>query len=160
MGLTTFASGVAAVTAVVTAFSIVLVGYLINDINKFYDDATEQLADFKDMANSAWHEMRLNPEESLRRQRSPTRSLRQFPSTCDCAPQQQGCPAGPPGPPGTGGEPGEPGLPGKPGKKGNDGIAISGGGGAGGCVKCPVGPPGEQGPEGPPGPPGPEGEPG
>uniref|UniRef100_W6NG19 Nematode cuticle collagen and Collagen triple helix repeat domain containing protein n=2 Tax=Haemonchus contortus TaxID=6289 RepID=W6NG19_HAECO len=160
MALTTVVTVVAGVAAITTAFSIILVGYLINDINSFYDDAIEQLTDFKDMANSAWYEMRPSPQETLRQARSIHRPRRQYPEHCNCAPQPENCPVGPPGPPGPEGAPGEPGLPGEPGKKGLDGISISGGPGEAGCIKCPVGPPGPPGEEGPPGPPGPDGMPG
>lgn len=172
-------SCVAGVTAVATTLSVVTVVFLVNDINNFYDDAIGELEEFKvfiqhclslsvvanlvyvkDLANSAWYEMRSNPADVLRQARSIARPRRQFPEHCNCAPQASNCPAGPPGPPGGKGEDGEPGPPGNPGKRGNDGISVSGGGGAGGCIKCPIGPPGPAGPEGPPGPAGQDGSPG
>ncbi|VDL83161.1 unnamed protein product [Nippostrongylus brasiliensis] len=111
-----------------------MVAYLVNDINTFYDDAIGELADFKDIANSAWYEMRTTPTETLRQERSigiSYRRRRQFPGFCNCGEQSRSCPVGPPGPPGPQGLPGEMGLPGKNGRNGYDGIAIFGGQGAG-----------------------------
>ncbi|WKX88538.1 hypothetical protein Q1695_008293 [Nippostrongylus brasiliensis] len=160
MRLTTTVSCVAGATALATGLSLLAVAYLVNDINRFYDEALEELNNFKDLANSAWDEMRLTQRKGLRTERSIDyfRHLRQ--AECNCGPQALNCPPGPPGPMGEMGLPGEPGSAGKAGKKGNDGIAISSMGGAGGCVACPVGPPGPPGDDGPPGMPGPDGMPG
>ncbi|VDM63540.1 unnamed protein product [Angiostrongylus costaricensis] len=161
MGATSVAAGIAGFTAVVTTFSIIIVVYLVNDINTFYDDAIENLVNFKDMANSVWYEMKPAPAETLRHYRSIARSRRQFPPECNCGLQALDCPAGPPGMPGARGSPGEDGVPGRPGADGHDGIAVSPEEeGRGGCIRCPVGPPGPPGLDGPIGLPGPPGEPG
>lgn len=47
MHTTSVVYGVAAVTAIVTVVCVATVGYLVNDINQFYDDAIEEIADFK-----------------------------------------------------------------------------------------------------------------
>ncbi|VDK53092.1 unnamed protein product, partial [Cylicostephanus goldi] len=166
------ATGIVGFTSITTILSVILIGYLIVDINNFYDDAIEELSDFREMANYAWKEMR--PWYVSRRERrrvlsgmtgsiekenaiiDSARSRRQWPAHCNCGPVSKNCPPGPPGPPGPKGPDGEPGLPGLPGQRGVDGIQISFGGGAGGCIKCPMGPPGPPGQDGPMGPPGPQ----
>ncbi|VDL66370.1 unnamed protein product, partial [Nippostrongylus brasiliensis] len=160
MTLTTVLSTVAAATATVTTLSIIVVAYLVHDINNFYDESIVELQDFKDLANSAWHEMRPTTDEVIRHERAVFHRRRQFPDACNCGPRSRNCPRGPPGPPGLQGSPGMRGVVGKPGQRGHDGIAISGGGGAGGCVKCPMGPPGPAGALGLPGPKGEDGSPG
>ncbi|KAK6746687.1 hypothetical protein RB195_000140 [Necator americanus] len=163
MKTTTIVTVVAGITAFTTGLSVIVVTYLFNDINNFYDEAIQEFLDFKDLANSVWHEMNLSYED-VREKRALvsgiSRSRRQWPAHCACGAAPTMCPAGPPGPPGTDGIPGEPGRAGLPGKRGQDGISISGGGGAGGCIKCPPGPPGPAGPDGSMGPPGPNGMPG
>ncbi|VDL78387.1 unnamed protein product, partial [Nippostrongylus brasiliensis] len=62
MGTTSLVNGVATITAVVVVASLVGVGYIINDINSFYSEAIQEIDNFKDIANSAWHEMRSAPE--------------------------------------------------------------------------------------------------
>ncbi|WKX88544.1 hypothetical protein Q1695_008296 [Nippostrongylus brasiliensis] len=160
MTVSTIVSGAAAVAGIATTISIVTVVYLVNDINSFYDEAIEELSQFKDYANSAWQEMRPSPSEAFGYDRLISRSRRQVPDFCNCGTQARNCPIGPPGPPGLQGFPGEPGPQGIPGKRGYDGIAISGGGGPVGCIPCPVGPPGAPGTDGLEGPKGLDGQPG
>ncbi|EYC16440.1 hypothetical protein Y032_0033g2663 [Ancylostoma ceylanicum] len=165
MSTTNIATGIAGMTAVGTLFSILAVLYLFNDINNFYYDAIEELSDFRDLANSAWHEMRPSYEQVRDRRAAVfgiSRQRRQFtyPPHCNCGPSPLNCPPGPPGPPGEPGIPGQDGKPGLPGKRGHDGIKIGGGSGPAGCIPCPVGPPGPPGNDGPPGPAGPMGPPG
>ncbi|VDL78816.1 unnamed protein product [Nippostrongylus brasiliensis] len=160
MTVSTIVSGAAAVAGIATTISIVTVVYLVNDINSFYDEAIEELSQFKDYANSAWQEMRPSPSEAFGYDRLISRSRRQVPDFCNCGTQARNCPIGPPGPPGLQGFPGEPGPQGIPGKRGYDGIAISGGGGPVGCIPCPVGPPGAPGTDGLEGPKGLDGGPG
>ncbi|WKX88539.1 hypothetical protein Q1695_008294 [Nippostrongylus brasiliensis] len=47
MTVSTVASGVAAVAAIATTVSVITVVYLVNDINNFYDEAIEELTQFK-----------------------------------------------------------------------------------------------------------------
>lgn len=47
MRTTTLVSGVAAVTGVTVAVSLIFVAYIVNDINTFYDDALQELNEFK-----------------------------------------------------------------------------------------------------------------
>ncbi|EYC10997.1 hypothetical protein Y032_0053g2418 [Ancylostoma ceylanicum] len=149
--------GVTAFTAVVTTVCILTIGYLVNDINQFYDDAIEEIAEFQDMANSAWYEMRHDSSYVLGHARATRQAKRKWPAHCSCGAEPAHCPAGPPGPPG---EPGEPGIPGTPGKPGRDGEGLNQifiGFKPAGCIPCAAGPPGKPGPDGPPGPPGPVG---
>ncbi|RCN24661.1 nematode cuticle collagen domain protein, partial [Ancylostoma caninum] len=85
MTTTAIVTGVAGITAVATVFSIITVLYLVNDINSFYEDAIEELLDFKEMANSAWHEMRPTYQD-MREKRAVifgiSRQRRQFPPHC------------------------------------------------------------------------------
>ncbi|VDK63169.1 unnamed protein product, partial [Cylicostephanus goldi] len=124
MGTQTIVTGVAGLMATATAFSILIVLYLVNDINSFYDEAVEELSDFKDMANSAWYEMRPPYSRDKRSVFGISRQRRQWPAHCNCGPAPTSCPQGPQGPPGPPGEDGEPGPPGLPGKRGPDGIGI------------------------------------
>lgn len=47
MYATKIVGAVAGITAVITACSLIVVLYLVNDINNFYDDAIEELTEFK-----------------------------------------------------------------------------------------------------------------
>ncbi|KIH67966.1 nematode cuticle collagen domain protein [Ancylostoma duodenale] len=158
MGTQTLVGAVAGITALAVIGSIVAVVCIVNDINNFYDDAIEDLKEFKDLANSAWHEMMPTADQLIRDRRHAARHGLKYRrgaggSSCNCGAQPNNCPAGPPGPPGQPGAPGEDGTPGEPGKKGNTGPYAGGDQGSG-CVKCPAGPPGQPGADGPPGPPG------
>ncbi|KAK6055325.1 putative photosystem I reaction center subunit IX [Cooperia oncophora] len=155
---TAVAAGVMATAAVTTIVSLIIVGYLLSDINSFYADTLTQLDQVKEIANTAWQEMRPEPHDIFRTKReSRARERRQV---CHCGPTPLRCPAGPPGPLGETGLPGEPGLPGVPGVRGHDGIVIISYAEPSGCVQCPMGPPGPPGPDGPSGLPGIDGEPG
>ncbi|VDO75998.1 unnamed protein product [Heligmosomoides polygyrus] len=161
MSTAAVATSLAVLIAFGTTVSIIFIAYLANDISSFYQETFEELTEFKDLANTAWHRMKPSPFESLRTRRgiSLGRRRRQL-DECNCGQQQRNCPQGPPGVTGPPGEPGADGTPGENGKRGYDGVVISAGGGPLGCVKCPIGPPGPPGPDGPPGPPGIDGEPG
>ncbi|EPB74242.1 nematode cuticle collagen domain protein [Ancylostoma ceylanicum] len=148
MKTTTLVSGVAAATGVTVAVSLIFVAYIVNDINTFYDDALQDLSEFRDNANLAWHEMRPTTREQREKRAVINRNRqRRYPdSQCNCGQQANNCPAGPPGPPGDGGLDGEPGP----------GTAAPGPYGPAG----PAGNPGAPGPDGPPGNPGTDAGPG
>ncbi|VDL67036.1 unnamed protein product, partial [Nippostrongylus brasiliensis] len=96
---------VAIFTAISTIMCIVFVGYLMNDINRFYSHTIEELAEFKSLANTAWEEMRPPPGAILRTKRQPFlqsisgqrfRQFQNLPDICNCGPRANVCPAGPP----------------------------------------------------------------
>ncbi|VDK59388.1 unnamed protein product, partial [Cylicostephanus goldi] len=150
-------------TTFCTISSIVIVGYIFQDINHFYEDALLEMNEFQYYANDAWKEIQLsagNHDTGEIRALFHRQKRQSYESpTCNCAESASSCPAGPQGPPGMVGEPGEDGPRGADGRPGTPGISVLGGT-AGGCVQCPAGPPGLPGPDGPVGPPGPDGFPG
>ncbi|WKX88536.1 hypothetical protein Q1695_008291 [Nippostrongylus brasiliensis] len=154
----------AGISTVYIGVSILFSCYIINDINNFYDATLEELLEIRDLANTAWYEMRPVDPTAVKMRRlllgEQTRARRQTFDNCNCGPQSLGCPPGLAGPPGKPGQPGDNGEPGENGRRGYDGIAISGGSGDVGCVRCPVGPPGPPGEIGPEGLPGVDGIPG
>ena len=117
------------------------VGFLINDINNFYDDAMKELDEFRDLSNAAWKGMMPSAHELLRAPRAVHRN-RKRQSQCNCGPQPSNCPAGPPGPPGAPGDNGEDGQPGQPGQPGPSGTSMAVSVASGDCIQCPAGPPG------------------
>ncbi|XGW23810.1 hypothetical protein V3C99_005771 [Haemonchus contortus] len=170
------------ITTIGTTACLLLIGYLVNDISTFVDDTVGELAEVKDMANTAWDQMRPAPHEIFRYRRrvrkERRRGRRYGEPECNCAPQPKNCPPGPPGRPGRRGPSGFDGKPGKPGPRGVDGPPRYGFVEPP-CVKCPPGPPGRRGrtgerglrgpdglpgrrgvdgADGPPGPPGPVGD--
>ncbi|VDL68220.1 unnamed protein product, partial [Nippostrongylus brasiliensis] len=101
VGFTSVSAAVAAVTA------IAVIGYVFNDIDRFYHDALVELNEFKIEANTAWdkiihslHEQNQREVRStnghvlLKRRRKQSGSG----SSCACAAQPNDCPPGPPGP--------------------------------------------------------------
>ncbi|VDL80899.1 unnamed protein product [Nippostrongylus brasiliensis] len=176
MSTTSLVNGVAAITAITVVVALFGVGYIINDINSFYDDAIQELDSFKDIANSAWHEMRSAPEMARDKRSTFVRRRDAYATSggsgCNCGQQANNCPAGPPGPPGEAGQAGEDGAPGQAGQPGRNGNAGGNEMNGNGCITCPngqdggagnggnAGPPGPPGPDGNPGQPGTDGEPG
>ncbi|EYC08424.1 hypothetical protein Y032_0066g3756 [Ancylostoma ceylanicum] len=150
-------------TSLCTFSAIIIVGYIFNDINQFYEDVLFDMDEFQNYANDAWkgmhHSEKQHQNQQLlnmlqRQKRQPFND-----PSCACAAKANNCPPGPQGPPGAPGAPGQEGPPGDAGKPGTPGISITTTV-QGGCIQCPVGPPGPPGPDGPMGAPGPNGQPG
>ncbi|KAK6023031.1 nematode cuticle collagen domain protein [Ostertagia ostertagi] len=160
---TTIVTCAALIIALGTTACLLFVGYLVNDINGFYEHTISELVEFKDLANMAWNKMHPAPQDVIRYKRAVSNRKRRSgeqEDNCGCAPQPMNCPPGPPGRPGRSGLPGYDGKPGKPGMRGVDGPPIYGSEETLECIKCPAGPPGRRGPTGPPGERGLEGLPG
>ncbi|KAK6044766.1 nematode cuticle collagen domain protein, partial [Cooperia oncophora] len=157
------ATFVLAGTSLVTVSTVVIVGYIFADINRFYDITLKELGEFKFYADDAWENMLHSDQQSYHGiQKLLERSKRAYGAECNCEERARNCPAGPPGPPGEGGSPGDDGPPGVDGRPGTPGKSITTSR-PGGCIQCPAGPPGPPGPpggEGIAGPPGKDGPPG
>ncbi|VDM46358.1 unnamed protein product [Toxocara canis] len=169
MGMRLAVNVASAASAVFIVVSLVIVGYLFNDLNSLYLEVTVDMDEFKVLENIAWNEI-INMQSTDKRTYDVnssnlfaqliSRNKRhvQKRQTCACAAQISNCPPGPSGPPGDPGLSGEPGSRGLDGKPGLDGIkAMVGPTNNAGCILCPAGPPGLPGPNGPPGLPGPNG---
>ncbi|VDL69775.1 unnamed protein product [Nippostrongylus brasiliensis] len=120
MGKNRIATGVAVSIALGTVVSLIYIVHIVNEIATFYDETFSELTEFKDLANSAWRQMKPSPRGFFE-QRS-VRKRRQYDDDCKCGEQSATCQRGPPGAPGLPGETGEDGPPGVPGRDGYDGI--------------------------------------
>ena len=127
--------GIAGSAAVIFG-SLIMVGYLFNDINNLYTEVITEMDEFRDLANDAWQGMMEFQRPAGKSQsdavfQSIFRIKRQYDAAatggsqqqCNCAAQPSNCPAGPPGPPGAAGEDGSDGEDGQPGQPGLDGAA-------------------------------------
>ncbi|KAI6185133.1 Cuticle collagen dpy-5 [Aphelenchoides fujianensis] len=166
-------------SALAIAASLLVVGLLVRDINTLQREILQEMADFKAVANDAWHGMILmqghepsgldvaaNPRLQFasifkREKRGYASGGGSYASPqCNCGRQASNCPSGPPGPMGAPGYAGEDGTPGQPGRMGAPGSSLIVDTGYPGCIQCPPGPMGMQGPPGSMGAPGSSGAPG
>ncbi|VDM38947.1 unnamed protein product [Toxocara canis] len=152
-----------ATSGAIVFISLIAVGSLIHDLNRFYYDVLDNMDEFRTIANDAWDGiMSLHWSREREIRRSPVSDLllgrTKRGTNCGCRGVQRQCPPGPPGPPGDRGEPGEPGQRGRDGRPGLDALPTSYMKLAkSACILCKMGPPGPPGPLGRPGPPGPSG---
>ncbi|CAJ0589913.1 unnamed protein product [Cylicocyclus nassatus] len=121
MGSHTFIGTITTLSAIAAVGAIIAIIYIVNDLNSFYDDAIEDLIEFKGVADSAWNRMVPTPEE-LSRERRSLRMKRC--GSSEEEKQSSKCPSGPPGPRGPDGHSGEDGIPGQPGVPGGTKYPI------------------------------------
>ncbi|VDL73166.1 unnamed protein product [Nippostrongylus brasiliensis] len=151
-------------SAVLIVISVGALGYVLTELNTFYDDSMHELKEFQRVADAAWSKMILtNTQPRKTRQvyddeaTSGGATIQVQPAALPHGPQPDCCPAGPPGPPGEDGEAGSDGENGQPGQRGEDGISHHRYSEKSECIS---GQPGNNGPAGYDGQPGHDGGPG
>ncbi|VDO48891.1 unnamed protein product, partial [Brugia timori] len=151
MGANTFIAIAIAISACAIVATLFVVVSLFNDINALYDNAMNELHDFKIIANDTWNTIRLlHIYPSRNAQIAPTyanlfiRHKREpDPESCKCCSSANHCPRGPAGPQGNQGWKGVDGLPGEDGYHGVPSVIITViQEKSADCIYCPPGPPG------------------